>query len=262
MKEKKAVFFDIDGTIWDRDKYIPESTRKAIRLLREKDVYTFISSGRTKACIRDPNLLALGFDGILAGCGTYVESGGEELFYKTIEPWQLRESIEILRNHQMPVVLEGKEYMYFDAIDYENDPLIKFLKKDLGVNLQNFSEYDVNKEISKFTAIIVGEEFTKALKELEHWYEFMVHEKRVIECVPKGFNKSTGIQVICEKLGIAHENTYAFGDSANDLDMLKYVAHGIAMGDGTPEAKDAADYITKGLHQDGIYYGMQHYGLI
>lgn len=41
--------------------------------------------------------------------------------------------------------------------------------------------------------------------------------------MPKGFNKVTRIQVACEKLEIAHEDIYAFGDSVNNLDMLKYV---------------------------------------
>ena len=83
-----------------------------------------------------------------------------------------------------------------------------------------------------------------------------------MEIVPKGFNKATGIQQMCEILGIAHEDTYAFGDSTNDLDMLKYVAHSVAMGDGMQQAKDAAEYVTTPLWGDGIYNGLKHYGLI
>ena len=90
----------------------------------------------------------------------------------------------------------------------------------------------------------------------------LVHGKKVVEGVPKGFSKATGIQVICEKLGLPHENTYAFGDSVNDLDMLKYVAHGIAMGNGMPEAKAAANYVTDDILEDGIYNACKHFGLI
>ena len=48
----------------------------------------------------------------------------------------------------------------------------------------------------------------------------------------------------------------------NDLDMLRYVAHGVAMGNGTKEAKEAADYVTTELKDDGIYQGLLYYGLI
>ena len=63
----KAVFFDIDGTIWDAHMWIPESTKRAIRALRENGHLTFICSGRTRAFIQAEELLDLGFDGIIAG---------------------------------------------------------------------------------------------------------------------------------------------------------------------------------------------------
>lgn len=83
-----------------------------------------------------------------------------------------------------------------------------------------------------------------------------------MEIVPKGYNKAAGIQKICEILGISHENTYSFGDSTNDLDMLEYTAHSVAMGDGMQQAKDAAEYVTTSLWEDGIYQGCKYYGLI
>lgn len=97
---------------------------------------------------------------------------------------------------------------------------------------------------------------------MEEWYDFLVHENVVVEGVPKGFSKASGIRFVCEKLGIAHENTYAFGDSVNDVEMLKYVAHGIAMGNGTEEAKQASDYVTDDIHENGIYNACRHFSLI
>lgn len=62
----KAVFFDIDGTLWDEHMQIPDSTRTAIRALRETGNYAFLCSGRSRANIRSEKLLELGFDGIIA----------------------------------------------------------------------------------------------------------------------------------------------------------------------------------------------------
>lgn len=78
----------------------------------------------------------------------------------------------------------------------------------------------------------------------------------------RGYSKATGIAQMCRLAGVRREDTYAFGDSANDLEMLSFVAHGIAMGNGTKEAKEAAEYVTTDIEEDGIYNGLLHYGLI
>ena len=90
----------------------------------------------------------------------------------------------------------------------------------------------------------------------------MIHGDIVIEMVPKGYSKATGIIYLCDKLGINIEDTFAFGDSANDIEMLKCVGCGIAMGNGTDDAKNVADYVTDSLHDDGIYNACKHFGLI
>lgn len=259
---KKAVFFDIDGTLWDRYGVIPDSTKEAIRLLRENEVYTFICTGRTPAFIQIPELLNLGFDGILAGCGTYVSFEGEELLHETIPPERVKRTLEILRKYGMPTVLEGKTYQYVEEADFAGDPFLDVLKKSIGERLLSITENDMKWEISKFSSSIKNTEYKQALKEMEEWYDFLVHENVVVEGVPKGFSKASGIRFVCEKLGIEHKNTYAFGDSVNDVEMLKYVAHGIAMGNGTDEAKQAADYVTDELHADGIYNACKHFSLI
>lgn len=258
----KGIFFDIDGTLWDKDMIIPDSTREAVRKLKENKCLSFINSGRTRAFIQAPVLLSLGFDGILSGCGTSVYYRREELLYKKIPAEIVDTTLKVLKKYDMPVVLEGRTYQYVDPEEFLGDPFLDILRRDVGDKLLGITENHMNWEISKFSAVIRNDGFTRALEELSPWYDFLVHGKKVVEGVPKGFSKATGIQVICEKLGIAHEDTYAFGDSVNDLDMLKYVAHGIAMGNGMPEAKEAADYVTDDLHADGIYNACKHFGLI
>ena len=104
--------------------------------------------------------------------------------------------------------------------------------------------------------------YKKAVAELADDYEILIHAAPVAEFVPKGYSKASGIRKACELFSVAQEDTYAFGDSVNDLDMLRYVAHGIAMGNGTKEAKEAAEYVTADLKEDGIYRGLEYYGLL
>ncbi len=99
-------------------------------------------------------------------------------------------------------------------------------------------------------------------EELSVNYDLIFHSTKVFEIIPKGFSKASGIQKICEYLKIRREDTYAFGDSSNDLEMLQYAGYGISMGNGTIEAKRAADYVTADIWDDGIKKGLQQFSLI
>ena len=63
-------------------------------------------------------------------------------------------------------------------------------------------------------------------------------------------------------INIAKEDTYALGDGVNDLEMLGFVGHGIAMGNASQVAKDAAEYVTSHIHEDGVFHALKYYGLI
>ena len=87
-------------------------------------------------------------------------------------------------------------------------------------------------------------------------------EGNFLEVVPHGFSKATGIQFLMQKYDIPLERIYAFGDSNNDLDMLRYVQNSIAMGVCTEEVAAVSMYRTDTVEQDGIEKAMQHFGII
>ncbi|MFP3153997.1 Cof-type HAD-IIB family hydrolase [Lachnospiraceae bacterium ZAX-1] len=260
---RKAVFFDIDGTLWNpATMEISDSTKEAIRLLKEKGHYTFICSGRTKAFIKNEELLALGFDGIIAGCGTHVELAGKVLVHTIIEHKTLQNTFQILKKYKLVSVWEGTSYIYVDEENFSDKKFLKILKQGLGDDLLSITEHEHDCKINKFSTITKDVSMEPVFKELGIWYDFIIHNEKVMEVVPKGYSKASGIAAICEALNISTKDTYAFGDSANDIEMLKYVGHGIAMGNGMEMAKEAAEYVTDGLEHDGIFNGLRHYGLI
>lgn len=257
-----AIFFDIDGTLWDKENVIPESTREALKLLRENGHQTFLNSGRTKVFINDPNLLSLGFDGILSGCGTYIEYQGKVLFYHKIDEKLMERSIDLFYEYDMPMVIEGRHHLYMDPEIIGKDAYGRYLLEVMKDCTLPIRENKKHLEASKFSIIIENTDYQGLIERLKDHYEFLLHGTTVMEVVPKGFSKATAMEAICSRLQIDPKDTYAFGDGTNDLEMLAYAGTGIAMGNGTDLAKKQADYVTDELHQDGIYNALKHFSLI
>ena len=257
-----AIFFDIDGTLWDRDNFIPQSTKDAIRQLREHGHLTFLCSGRTRVFINSEELLGMGFDGIVSGFGTFIEYEGKELLYKAIDRDVLKKSVDLFYKYDMPMVIEGRHKLYMDADIISRDAYGRYLLEAMKDYIMPIRGNEEQWEASKFTVLIHDTDYLAVMEQLKEYYDFLVHGDVAMEVVPKGYNKASGIACVCEKLGIDVKDTYAFGDSANDVDMLDFAGVGVAMGDGTDVAKEHADYVTKGLHEDGIYHALKHFELI
>ena len=76
----KYVFFDIDGTLWDENMVVPESTKIAIKQLQENGHKAFVCTGRAMGNVNDPQFDAIGFDGFIAACGNHVQMDGKILY--------------------------------------------------------------------------------------------------------------------------------------------------------------------------------------
>lgn len=259
---KKAVFFDIDGTLWDFHNQIPQSTVEAIQKLRKNGHDAFICSGRARAYIQNPDLLAIGFDGVVAGCGTHVELDGKKIYEKLIDRELAVHTVETVRSYGFRPILEGAELLYMDDAEFGHELFGQKLKRELGERLVSIQDHYGEWVINKLSCATDHADREGCFAALDEYYTYLVHNSEVVEMVPKGHSKATGIQKMCEALGILREDTFAVGDSVNDLEMLSYAGVGIAMGNGSPEAKAAADYVTSDIHDDGIYRAMQHFGLI
>ncbi|OBJ76181.1 HAD family hydrolase [Mycobacterium gordonae] len=74
----------------------------------------------------------------------------------------------------------------------------------------------------------------------------------LLEILPRGISKATGLREVAEPLGILESEVIAFGDMPNDVPMLMQAGLGVAMGNAHPDAVAAADEVTTPNSQDGV----------
>ena len=82
------------------------------------------------------------------------------------------------------------------------------------------------------------------------------------DIIPKDGGKNKGIDAIINHFGIKLEETMAFGDGGNDIDMLKHAGIGIAMENARDDVKEIADFITTSVDDDGITNALRHYNVL
>lgn len=260
---RKIVFFDIDGTLLDRQIGVPKSTKQALKQLKENGHIAILCTGRTKPaidCIDE--VMGLPFDGIIAGAGTYVEYKQQEVISKIMSDDHLDKLVALLKEINARYTLEGPKHMYYvEPLSKHQKQFMKLYFKDKEV----FQRYEKgNAEVHKlFMEQYDMDAFHRLLPEFQKLMEIIYYEKhQEVEMVHKGYSKAEGIKILLKYLKLPLENTYAFGDGPNDLEMLAYVAYGTAMGNSEPIVLQRAKYQTVPITEDGIYHGLKKFGLI
>ena len=84
----------------------------------------------------------------------------------------------------------------------------------------------------------------------------------MLEAVRRGLSKAGAMTLVTERLGARTEDTFAFGDGANDLPMLRAAGTSVLLGNAPRELWPEADYVSAPIEEDGLARALEHFGLI
>lgn len=255
----KVIFFDIDGTLVPMGKpHILDSTVKAFKALRSKGIHIVICTGRHITEISEGNDLSdYDFDGIIATTGQYCLDANKKPFYtKTMNEHQHAEIISLFEEKKYSVVIKTATEEYLNVLT----PICKETYDFFGMKYRPEKKY--NGEDIYQALIFASEEERKKLEEEMTDLEFTSWFPTATDIIPRGGGKVPGIDAYLEKENIDISETMAFGDGENDIEMLRHVHIGIAMGNANESVKNVADYITEESDKDGIYHALKHFDLI
>ena len=259
------LFFDIDGTIFDDLRRLPDSVRPAMEAARREGHRLVINTGRT-LCNMDHRLDGFPLDGWIMGCGTRVIWQGETLQSMEYTPEESRRLTEVFRKLRMPAVYECDTAMYFDPETLAHPAVAGFAEwaEKHGI-YREITETDPEFRAVKMFCFGNQKQIDRLLKrtaEAGMPYTAINRRPEGWELVPAGYSKGKGIDFLREKLGVKREDCYAFGDSRNDLTMLEHAGQSIAMGNAPDDVKAVCSYVTDRPENDGIEKAMRHFGLI
>lgn len=262
--DKKIIFFDIDGTIYKFTTGMPKDTFEAIRKLKENGHIPVICTGRTKCMIYEEHL-APGFENLVAGAGTYVEIDGKQSYLAEMEEQEARRVIDGFLKYNFVPVAEGRDKIYLGTdltgLPEMNRHFIDVYYDKIPDKILTIDEPHM--KISKVSGGFKNNsDMEGMISEFENDYSIINHNNNLLELIPKNYNKARGIERMIKEMNIPWENTYAFGDSFNDIDMLEYVKYGCAMGNSDPSVIERVEYVTENFDKGGIANALKRFGLI
>ncbi len=265
MGKNKLIFLDIDGTLTPAGSNVPpESAMQAIRKAQAHGHKVFLCTGRNLAMLAP--VLAYGFDGVVASAGGYITVGDTVIYDQPMTQEQFETALTALHESGVFCTIEGRDATYGDENlgdflqgteggNSEIERWRKALAEDLDIRpMQQYDGCPIYKIVFMCQE---AWQLEKARSLVEKDFTFVcqtvvAHGCLNGELINRAFDKGRGILRICEYLGVDVADTYGFGDSMNDLEMIDTVGYSVAMENGDPTIKAHSDYVCPSVEDDGL----------
>jgi len=255
--EKYLIFFDIDETLYfNKNSSIPESTIEAIYKLKAAGHVLAIATGRPKFQLID-EVHDLPFDIYVLSNGQYVVQNGILIYENAIECDMVKKLID--RANDAGIYL-GLVVANSAALTGINDDIREnFEKINSEIPVVDPSLYERESILQMW---MFSQEFDRLGDDLDDLIRFVPWIEFGGDLLPSDASKANGIKKLIEANDDAlPKKVVFFGDGSNDIESMQLADIGVAMGNAVDSLKKIADFVTKDIDDDGIYYACEKLNL-
>ena len=273
---RKIIFLDIDGTLTEPGSNVPpRSAVEAIEMTRGKGNLVFLCTGRNQG-MASP-LMAYGPDGMIASGGGRIIYGEEVLYDCPMTEEQRVRVLTSLEKNGVYRTVECELDTYTDESFKEfieksakdgNSELLRWRRQiEESLNILPMAEY---RDQPVYKVIVMSPEeapIRAAEKEWADDFHLVLQEPDRYgiyngEVVNRKFDKGQAVLRVCEHFDIPVEDTYGFGDSENDREMLETVGLSVCMENGSSRMKELADIVAPKVSENGLKKCFTKLGLV
>lgn len=274
---RRAVFLDVDGTLVGAGGRVPAGAVDAVRAARANGHLVFVCTGRSRAELW-PDLVEIGFDGLVGASGAFAEVGGQAVAHHGIPDADLQDALAWFEGLGTPVMQQTDSVILAPAA--VRDRLRAAVDAEFDLTPEEFARgafgfldrvrVDGDRTgltVTKLVYLGCPLPIDKVRARFAGVFDVVPSSIEAFgpgcgEVTVAGLDKAAGLDAVVAHLGLDHADTIAIGDSWNDLEMLRHAAVGIAMGNAAPEVKAVADEVTAHVDEDGLRLAFVRHGLI
>lgn len=274
---RKIIFLDIDGTLTQPGhNEPPKSALQAVRAAQAKGNLVFLCTGRNYDMLSP--LLQYGFDGVIASSGAYVLCGEDVIYDCPMTEEERKCVLELLQKNgifRTVECLDGsytdeefKQFLEENAEAGGNSELLRWRRQiEASLNIRPMAEYK-GQPVYKLVMMFRNEaQLAEPRRVLGKTFDFCIQESDQYgfingELIKKEYNKGIALKKVCAHYGVSLEDSIAYGDSMNDLEMMEAAGISVCMENGSRKLKELADDVCPAVTEDGLYQSFEKYGLM
>lgn len=266
----KAFFFDLDGTLLNKDREISPQTKVALKTLKENNYRLFVATARPPLLDRmlswDKNTLSL-FDGGAFYNGGCIQIDKLKKYY--LIPKEIVDTIiqNVLAYDKLNIALQLKDEVHAFRLPLDKNAYsgwgITPKKTLLLKNLENIEALETIKILVYYANLIdsttpLPNELISELNKTcyRHAQIYLTDSDKCAQIMGPSINKFHSVEKIREHFNWQKEDIVVFGDDVNDIEMLSKYPHSVAMGNATTQVQKSAQYVTLDNNNDGIPHAL------
>lgn len=274
MLDVKLIAVDLDDTFLNGDCKVSERNREAVTRAVDKGIIFTVATGRMRFRIPEDVISIPGLRYVVSANGaSVVDLKTGDILYE--DPIPAHTALEVVRElKKYPIYME----MYHRGYAYTDQQSLSCYSPEIysrgrrtimerGIHLVEDIEAfvsDPQNTVDKINIPFIPPKYSEEV--------FKILDRPDItatQSLPKNAevnhitaNKAEGLRFVCRMLDIDPSDVMAFGDANNDVKMMRFAGHSVAMGNGCPEVKAAARYVTKTNEEDGVAWFIENNVLI
>ena len=253
--DPRLIVADMDGTLLDGEGRIPEELWGLLDVMRERGIVFVPASGRQYFTLEGMFERASCGMPFICENGTFVVRDGEEMSSCSLPRADVVRTVELLRGlreRDLGIVIAGKKCGYFDRTEPDfRVEVDKYYRR--SAYLEDILDYD--DDVNKIAIYDFGDAEQGTFRDLQGALEgvsVVVSAKHWIDVMRVEANKGNAVKSLQAELGITRDQTVAFGDYFNDLEMLEASGMSFAMADAHPGILEASRYVAPSHTEHGV----------
>ena len=258
----KLIALDIDGTLLNSEKKVTQEVFDAIQSAKEKGVKVVLSTGRPlpgvqsllkELKLNDEENYVVTFNG-----GLVQEITSQDVISNIEMSHEDFDYIynELAKKHDIKIHINTPNSL---VVPYKEVPKYSVHESKLNnIPVICMDENEINSDITFCKVMLVDEPeiiediITKIPQEFHDKYTIVRSAPFFLEFLNKKVNKGSGLQALCDKLGIDPSEVIAVGDEENDRHMIEFAGLGVAMGNARDSIKEIANHVTETNNNHGV----------